>query len=79
MMEAGAAEDDEILRPEENKEASETGDEEEGEVTDKLVRPLTDKEMAALAKGLGKNWTKLAPKLDVSPDMVIKSFCNMIP
>lgn len=70
VMEAGTADDDELLRSEDNKDVSESGDEEEGEVKDKMVRPLTEDEQRAVAKALGDNWRKLGIKLGFQTDEV---------
>lgn len=70
VVEASTAEDDEILRPVEHKAASESGDEEEGEVNDKFIRPLTEVEQVSLGKSLGDDWKKLAIKLKFKADEV---------
>ncbi|CAL8101775.1 unnamed protein product [Orchesella dallaii] len=70
VVEAGAGDDDEILRAEENKEVSESGDEEEGEVNDKFVRPLSEEELKKLGRSIGDDWKKLALKLGFKNDEV---------
>lgn len=72
VMEASTADDDELLR-EDNKDISESGDEEEGEVKDKMVRPISEQEMRELAKLLGENWKTLALKLTFKADEVFKA------
>lgn len=71
VMEAGTADDDELLRSEDNKDISESGDEEEGEVKDKMVRPMSEEEMRELAKLLGEDWKTLALKLTFKADEVL--------